>query len=108
MTTPKRATGVRVAADKIAAARLRVKVGELLNDPAPDWVRRLAEHDPKGQPMNANMPEEGALYYIRSRYNERDPELAQFRAGEFLRFGTDDNAYPEEVWVIMKVAAVEA
>lgn len=44
---PRRATGVRIPADRIAAARLRVKLGEKFNDPAPEWVRRLAEH---GQP----------------------------------------------------------
>jgi hypothetical protein len=42
--TPKRATGALVGRDKIAAARLRVKVGERLDDPAPAWVQRLALH----------------------------------------------------------------
>lgn len=105
MATPRRTTGVRIPADKIAAARLRVKVGDLLSDPAPEWVRRLAAHGRRGRVMT---PEEDGLYYVRSRYNDDGPELAQFCAGEFLFFGTDDNAYPADVDIIMKVAVVEA
>lgn len=63
----------------------------------PIWIRTMTEE---------MTPEEGGLYYIRSKYNEREPELAQFHSGEFLRFGTDDNTYPEEVFILMKVKVV--
>jgi hypothetical protein len=52
-----RTTGARIPADKIAAARLRVKVGELLNDPAPDWVVRLAGHRRQSVAPRNNPPE---------------------------------------------------
>lgn len=42
--SPRRATGALIPADRIAAAKLRVKLGEKLNDPAPEWVQRLAAH----------------------------------------------------------------
>lgn len=40
-------TGAVVPADLKAAAELRVKVGEKLRDPAPEWVQRIAQG---GQP----------------------------------------------------------
>jgi hypothetical protein len=56
--------------------------------------------------------EEGGLYYVRSRTPDDDRwmsrELAQFRAGEFLFFGTDDNADPDAVWIVTKLKVVEA
>lgn len=57
-------------------------------------------------------PEEDGLYYVRSRNPGDDrfvhPELAQFHAGEFLFFGTDDNVYPDAVWIVTKLKVVEA
>jgi hypothetical protein len=54
-------------------------------------------------------PEEGGLYYVRIR--ELDVAvtyLTQFRAGEFLFFGTDNNAAPDEVQIVAKVLVVAA
>lgn len=55
-------------------------------------------------------PEEDGLYLVRDRVPGTGrfvlPELAQFRAGEFLFFGTDDNAAPDRVWIMTKVRVI--
>lgn len=53
--------------------------------------------------------EEGGLYFVRSRHpDDDDYELAQYRAGEFIYFGTDETSYPEDVLVLCRVTAVKA
>lgn len=51
-------------------------------------------------------PEEDCLYLVRYLHPDSEPELAQFRSGEFLFFGSDENSYPEDVEIVTKVRVI--